>query len=275
MKLFCEAGARADSIKGEMRRRTLFVLVSGCVLGACRKHRAARRSPPSPAPASGASRARPTAPPAPPGWNETGVASWYGVPYHGRRAANGEIYDMEQLTAAHKTLPFNTQVRVTSLTNGRTVIVRITDRGPFIEGRIIDLSKAAAREMALIGPGIMKVRIEVIGPASHSAASSATQQPATQQPATQEPATLANSAPLFGVQIGAFEDRKRAERIREEARRQYGPVRLIARDAATTQWRVVVGEKPTQQEALELASELQRLYREAFVVRIDSPAGPS
>ena len=78
---------------------------------------------------------------------ETGIASWYGYPYHGRRAANGEIYDMEKLTAAHRTLPFGTWVRVTNLTNSKTVDVRITDRGPFIDGRIIDLSKAAAREI--------------------------------------------------------------------------------------------------------------------------------
>src|SRR5262245_56577220 len=73
---------------------------------------------------------------------ETGVASWYGHPYHGRRAANGEIYDMEKMTAAHRTLPFGTWVRVRNLENNKTVDVRITDRGPFVGGRIIDLSHA-------------------------------------------------------------------------------------------------------------------------------------
>ena len=92
---------------------------------------------------------------------ETGIASWYGNPYHGRRAAGGEIYDMEKLTAAHRTLPFNTWVEVTNLTNGKKVRVRITDRGPFVGGRIIDLSRAAAREIEMIGPGIAPVRIEV------------------------------------------------------------------------------------------------------------------
>ncbi|MCS6954662.1 MAG: septal ring lytic transglycosylase RlpA family protein, partial [Bryobacteraceae bacterium] len=79
-----------------------------------------------------------------PGWTETGIASWYGRPYHGRRAASGEIYDMEQLTAAHRTLPFGTWVLVRNLDNQRTVTVRIHDRGPFVEGRIVDLSRAAA-----------------------------------------------------------------------------------------------------------------------------------
>src|SRR5580704_11209410 len=83
---------------------------------------------------------------------ETGIASWYGYPYHGRHAADGEIYDMEKLTAAHRTLPFGTWVRVVNLTNERSVEVRINDRGPFIEGRIIDLSKAAARAVDLVTP---------------------------------------------------------------------------------------------------------------------------
>src|SRR6266567_9108410 len=96
------------------------------------------------------------------GQAETGLASWYGHPYHGRQAANGEIYDMEKLTAAHRTLPFNTWVRVHDLDNSKTVEVRINDRGPFVDGRIIDLSRAAARQIAMLGPGSARVRIEVI-----------------------------------------------------------------------------------------------------------------
>ncbi|MDX2266566.1 MAG: septal ring lytic transglycosylase RlpA family protein [Bryobacter sp.] len=106
---------------------------------------------------------------APVGWSETGIASWYGEPYHGRRAANGEVFNMHDLTAAHKTLPFNTWLRVRNLTNRREVTVRITDRGPFVKGRIIDLSRRAAEEIRMIGPGIVKVRIEVIpAPAGRS-----------------------------------------------------------------------------------------------------------
>lgn len=96
------------------------------------------------------------------GHSETGIASWYGVPYHGHRSANGEIYDMEKLTAAHRTLPFDTWVEVTNLVNNKRVDVRIIDRGPFVNGRIIDLSLAAAREIDMVGAGIMRVRITVI-----------------------------------------------------------------------------------------------------------------
>lgn len=103
-------------------------------------------------------------PPARIGLTETGIASWYGIPYNGRRAASGEIFDMEQLTAAHRTLPFNTWIEVTNLTNGKQVDVRITDRGPFLKGRIVDLSLRAAREIDMIREGIVRVRIKVIAP---------------------------------------------------------------------------------------------------------------
>ena len=96
------------------------------------------------------------------GETETGIASWYGAPYNGRRSANGEVYDMEKLTAAHRTLPFDTWLEVTNLQNQKRVDVRITDRGPFVNGRIIDLSLAAAREIDMVQSGIVRVRIKVI-----------------------------------------------------------------------------------------------------------------
>ena len=98
-----------------------------------------------------------------PGLSKRGLASWYGHPYHGRPAADGEIYDMETLVAAHRTLPFQTRVRVRNLSNDKTVDVRIIDRGPFVGGRIIDLSHAAAKEIDLIGPGVAQVEITIIG----------------------------------------------------------------------------------------------------------------
>ena len=104
---------------------------------------------------------RPTAPPPRIGATETGIASWYGVPYHGRRTSNGETYDMDKLTAAHKTLAFDTWVEVTNLDNGKKITVRINDRGPFVRGRIIDLSRAAARRIEMIGPGTARVRLKV------------------------------------------------------------------------------------------------------------------
>jgi rare lipoprotein A len=96
------------------------------------------------------------------GYTEEGEASWYGAPFHGRQASNGEIYDMNKLTAAHRTLPFETVVRVTNEKNGKSTVVRITDRGPFVNNRIIDLSYAAARELESIGPGVVPVRLEVL-----------------------------------------------------------------------------------------------------------------
>jgi len=100
--------------------------------------------------------------PSTPGWFEEGIASWYGGKYHGRTTANGERYDMHELTAAHPSLPFGTLVRVTHLGNGRVVEVRINDRGPFVKGRIIDLSRAAARELDMLREGVARVKIEVL-----------------------------------------------------------------------------------------------------------------
>lgn len=96
------------------------------------------------------------------GFEQRGQASWYGEPHHGRRTASGEIYDMRQLTAAHRTLPFGTLVVVTNIDNGRSVEVRINDRGPFIEGRILDLSYAAAQELGATGRGLVPVRLRVV-----------------------------------------------------------------------------------------------------------------
>jgi rare lipoprotein A (peptidoglycan hydrolase) len=95
---------------------------------------------------------------------EVGVASWYGHPYHGRRAAGGQIYDMNKLTAAHRTLPFGTRVRVHNLANDASVEVVINDRGPFIDGRLIDLSLAAARILKFEQAGLARVRLELLSP---------------------------------------------------------------------------------------------------------------
>jgi rare lipoprotein A len=99
----------------------------------------------------------------PEGWSETGVASWYGNPFHGRTTASGERYDMEELTCAHKTLPFGTRIRVENLDNGRAIILRVNDRGPFVKGRIVDVSRKAARELGMLGPGTARIRITVVG----------------------------------------------------------------------------------------------------------------
>jgi rare lipoprotein A len=184
-----------------------------------------------------------------PGDSETGVASWYGKPYHGRPAANGEIYDMEKLTAAHRTLPFNTWVRVYDLDNNKTVEVRIIDRGPFIDGRIIDLSHAAAREIEMIGPGLARVRVEVIRPPE------------------------AVPSGVFAVQVGAFRERGNAERLRSQMQSRYGSARLIQRAEKPGFWFVLVGSETSEDAAQDLASRICQNSVEkndCFVVRVDT-----
>lgn len=99
------------------------------------------------------------------GYEETGLASWYGPEFHGKQASSGEVYDMHQLTAAHRQLPLGTWAAVTNLQNGRSVEVRINDRGPFVGNRLLDLSYAAARLLGMVGPGVVPVRLRVTRPA--------------------------------------------------------------------------------------------------------------
>jgi rare lipoprotein A len=201
------------------------------------------------------------------GTTEAGIASWYGHPYHGRRAANGEVYDMERLTAAHRTLPFETWVEVLNLSNQKRVTVRITDRGPFIDGRIIDLSRAAAREIDLIGPGITQVQIRIVPP---PLASSAPTAPATAPPPPPPPFALA--APLFAVQVGAFRDRARAERIRDDYQQTYGAARIVIRAGDPPLWRVLVGRESSLEQAAALLERITAATGQpAFVVRLDEP----
>jgi rare lipoprotein A len=120
---------------------------------------------------AGCSRAVMTSPPVPPtlGAEEIGIASWYGAPHHGRRTASGEVYDMHQLTAAHKTLPFGTRVLVTNRDTSQSAELRINDRGPFVDGRILDVSYAAARLLGAIAPGTIPVRVRVLSLPTRSA----------------------------------------------------------------------------------------------------------
>jgi rare lipoprotein A len=166
------------------RISTLFsitlVLLAGC------------RSQPTPAPA--------TAETARPGDPLQGLASWYGGRdgFEGKPTASGEIYDSSLLTAAHRELPFGTVLEVTNVANGKSVRVRINDRGPFIRGRVLDLSRAAAEEIGLIGPGVAEVRATVVAPGIAGPEVSDTG--------------------LWAVQVGSFADRARAERHAERVR---------------------------------------------------------
>lgn len=175
------------------------------------------------------------------GHTETGLASWYGDPYHGRHAANGEVYDMNLLTAAHRTFPFGTWVEVANLSNAKRVSVRITDRGPFVHGRIIDLSRAAAEQIDMIGPGTARVHLKVIR------------------------APAVNSS-FYAVQVASFNNRHDAERLR----RAFEAKRYVARLMESgPHWRVLVGRESSMSEATLLAVSLRAEYPDALVVRME------
>ncbi len=197
------------------------------------------------------------------GTTEIGIASWYGYPYHGRRAADGEIYDMEKLTAAHRTLPFGTWVAVYDLDTGKSVNVRIIDRGPFVVGRIIDLSRAAARSIGMLGPGIARIRLEVIAP------------PPNAIPPEAPPAEVVSTA-WFAVQVGAFQDRDRAEQLRSSLVKLYGAAQVVRREGRPVLWRVLAGREATLESANALAARIRAGQRqgglsEFLVVRLDAP----
>ena len=182
----------------------------------------------------------------PEGYTEEGKASWYGEPFNGRRASNGEVYDMYKLTAAHRTMPFETMVRVTNLNNGKSTTVRITDRGPFVDNRIIDLSLAAAREIESIGPGVVPVRLEVLG-------------------------NVDVTAGFFTVQVGAFRDRVNAERLRDRLNASYSPIFIQTVETADgTFFRVRVGKISGEDAANDFGERLRD--KEGFkpmVLRLD------
>jgi len=184
-------------------------------------------------------------------YTEEGIASWYGVPFHGRRTSSGEFYDMNKLTAAHRTLPFDTVVRVTNLSNGKSTVVRITDRGPFVDNRIIDLSMAAARELDSVGVGVVPVRLEIVS------------------------AGIDPSAGFFTVQVGAFRDRGNAERLRERLNASYSPIFIQRYDSPEGLfYRVRVGKVSGEDAAQQFGEQLRN--REGFtpmVVRLDE--GPA
>jgi len=180
------------------------------------------------------------------------LASWYGHPYHGRPTSSGEIYNMYDLTAAHRTLPFGTRVRVQNLESGQSVDVRINDRGPFVEGRIIDLSYSAAQAIGLVGPGTARVRLEILNPNL----------------------VTGTAAPpgVFAVQVGAFKDRSKAERLKGRIGPQFGPVIIQSFDRGDgLLHHVCVGRESTEDGARALGHELQQtgLATETLVVRLN------
>jgi len=238
------------------------VAVSGCA-----KHNVAARPPastpasqPSGAPSASAPQpgqpgaSRPSGPPpaierqpaVPRAYVEEGVASWYGVPFNGRRTSNGEIYDMHEFTAAHRTLPFNCVVRVTNLNNGKHTEVRINDRGPFVANRVIDLSLSAAQAIEMVGTGTANVRLEILSGPNPNVG-------------------------FFAVQIGAFKVQENAERLKAQMEATYPPVSIATYDSPNgTFYRVRVGRLPSEAAAQELADKVHNDEQlTTFVVRLD------
>ena len=171
------------------------------------------------------------------GWSETGVASWYGEPFHGRRTASGDVYDMEDPTAAHRTLPFGTRVYVENLDNGRSVELTVNDRGPFARGRILDVSRWGARELGMIGPGTARVRITVVRPGG---------------------GVVSRRGGCVVVQVGSYRERDTAERHRSELAASGWPARV----ERTGGWhRVVAGPFTSEGDARAAEASLDGFVR--------------
>jgi len=178
---------------------------------------------------------------------ETGFASWYGPPYHNRRGANGEIYDQNAMTAAHRTLPMGSIVRVTNLTTNQTAVVKITDRGPFVQGRVIDLSLAAAKATGLYRMGVGKVRIEVYV------------------------SQRADTGGKWCVQIGAFENEKNANKLKDDLLRRYQTARVIEFTGPTGHWVRINPLVSSRNTAEEIADKIHSKESDAqpYIVRLD------
>lgn len=224
------------------------LVISIAVLTTAGCHRRTRAYTPPPPPSiqspshrETARRERPPAEPAParipksygdPISTQVGLASWYGPPYAGRKGADGKVYDQNAMTAAHRTLPLGTIVRVTNLATDQSAVVRITDRGPFVRGRIIDLSLAAAKATGVYRAGVARVRVEAYTPPD--------------QP-------VADPAGRWCVQIGAFSREKDAIKLKEELKRRYTTARVIEFPGPTGYWVRINPRYPDRRTATEVA----------------------
>jgi rare lipoprotein A len=220
-------------------RRLVLLLVFSCLLAACGKKVRVATVPASTTSASS---------------ELVGMASYYAEPYHGRRTANGEIFDTYQdMTAAHKTLPFNTVVKVFNTANGRDVEVRINDRGPFVDGRVIDLSLKAAREIDMVRAGVVPVRLEILKEGTPSSVATRVPPPAS----------------VYTVQVGAFDNPDAAESLKRDLENRYRDVTIQTFSADRTVYRVRVGREPDLASAERLAKQLREDRFDPFVVRVN------
>jgi rare lipoprotein A len=229
------------------------------LLTACGHKKASSKNVPppptiAPAPAPPAAATAKTEPksnvPAPskakPIYVETGLASWYGPPYHNHKGANGETYDQNALTAAHRTIPLNSVVRVTNQATQHSVVVRITDRGPFVDNRVIDLSLAAARAVDVWQPGTALVKVEVLS----------------------APAPIAEGG-RWCVQIGAFQSEHEARKLKEKLQDRYQDAKVVQFTGPTGEWVRIRPAGDDKQMAQEVASKTHVKEGGVFLVRLD------
>lgn len=188
-------------------------------------------------------------------FSQQGIASWYGQKFHGRKTSSGEIYDMYAMTAAHKTLPLGTWVQVRGLDNGKQVVVRINDRGPFVHGRIIDLSYTAAQQMDMVGAGTARVEVVALGERRQTATGS-----------TFVPVDYYSGA--FTFQVGAFSNRDNAERLRAKLDTTFANAHVTAYDRGDAVfYRVRVGRCNDLESAEKYEQRLAGSgYPDAFIV---------
>lgn len=236
------------------------VALAAFTLAGCHKKTQAHSAPPPPVISSHsppqARASEPSAPAAsqPPSTHrrpdlvETGLASWYGPPYHNRKGADGTVYDENALTAAHKTLPLGSLVRVTNLANNAAVEVRITDRGPFVGDRLIDLSLAAAKITGVYRAGVARVRVEAFLP-------------------TPKPGADPNGR--WCVQIGAFLSADDAVQLKNDLLRRYTTAKVTEFAGPTGFWVRINLKFPTRAQAAQVAAGIHVPDAEAFLVRTD------
>ncbi len=180
---------------------------------------------------------------------EVGMASWYGPSFSGRKGADGTVYDQNAMTAAHLTLPLGTMVRVTNLSNNQSVVVRITDRGPFVRGRIIDLSLAAAKATGVYRAGVAKVRVEAFSAPP-----------------------LKPNVPVGGrwcVQIGAFPSEEDAISLKNDLRRRYSTAKVIEFAGPTGHWVRINPVNPDKAHAETIAASIHTPDAEPYLIRTD------
>jgi rare lipoprotein A len=180
------------------------------------------------------------------GFKERGIASWYGKKFHGRKTSSGEVYDMYGMTAAHKTLPLGTYVRVRNLENGKEIDVRVNDRGPFVAGRILDLSYTGAKKLDIVGPGTAPVEITALGVAAGGADGQKTY------------VQVDYEQGRFTVQVGAFLEQGNAQRLQNKLAESYDNAHIVTYfDGQKTFYRVRVGRLTT----LSQAEEYERMLK--------------